>query len=109
MFPNQQSVYLHDTPSRGLFSQDYRSLSHGCVRVFEPFAFANALLAEEPSGISGDKLKAMVGGTEKYNWLKHKIPVHLTYFTTFYDLDGKFQVRPDLYGYDAKMKQILGL
>ena len=31
--PNPHSVYMHDTPSRNLFANDYRFLSHGCVRV----------------------------------------------------------------------------
>ncbi|WP_152982243.1 L,D-transpeptidase family protein, partial [Prosthecomicrobium hirschii] len=81
MFPNQHSVYLHDTSSRGLFSQTYRALSHGCVRVHEPFAFADALLAEEPGGLDGKQLKGMIGGGEKYLWLKRKLEVHLAYFT----------------------------
>jgi murein L,D-transpeptidase YcbB/YkuD len=109
MFPNQHSVYLHDTSSRSLFSQDYRSLSHGCVRVFEPFVFANKLLAGEPTGIDGDKLKAMVGGAERTMWLKVKPVVHLTYFTTTVDDDGHLTFRRDLYGHDARMKQLLKL
>jgi murein L,D-transpeptidase YcbB/YkuD len=109
MFPNQHSVYIHDTSSRGLFSQDYRSLSHGCVRVFEPFKFADKLLVEEPTGLTGAKLQAMVGGSEKTMWLGRKINVHLTYFTATVDTDGTFAFRKDLYGYDAKMKQIMGL
>ncbi|MDR3496290.1 MAG: L,D-transpeptidase family protein [Ancalomicrobiaceae bacterium] len=109
MFPNQHSVYIHDTSSRGLFQQSYRSLSHGCVRVQEPFSFADALLAEEPTAITGAKLKSMIGGGEKYLWLKRPIPVHIAYFTYFVDDAGVLQVRPDLYGHNAKVKQILGL
>ncbi len=109
MFPNQHSVYIHDTSSRGLFVQDYRSLSHGCVRVQDPFGFADALLAGEPTGLNGAKLKAMIGGSEKVLWLKRPIPVHIAYFTTFVDDAGKLQSRPDLYGLNGKTKQILGL
>ena len=46
MFPNQYDVYLHDTPSKSLFQRDYRAFSHGCMRVMDPMAFADALLAE---------------------------------------------------------------
>ncbi len=31
--PNPYSVYMHDTPSRNLFADDYRFNSHGCTRV----------------------------------------------------------------------------
>ena len=37
LFPNNYSVYLHDTPTRGKFSQADRDLSHGCVRVAKPW------------------------------------------------------------------------
>jgi murein L,D-transpeptidase YcbB/YkuD len=109
MFPNQHSVYIHDTSSRGLFVQSYRSLSHGCVRVQDPFSFADALLAEEPTALTGTKLKSMLGGGEKYLWLKKTIPVHIAYFTEFVDDAGMLQTRPDLYGHNARTKQLLGL
>jgi murein L,D-transpeptidase YcbB/YkuD len=32
-FHNEHQVYLHDTPSKSLFGEDYRFLSSGCVRV----------------------------------------------------------------------------
>ena len=31
-FPNNFSIYLHDTNNRGAFQRDRRTLSHGCVR-----------------------------------------------------------------------------
>ncbi len=43
-FNNKHSVYLHDTPSKGLFNLNYRAFSHGCMRVQNPFGFAKSLL-----------------------------------------------------------------
>lgn len=109
MFPNQHSVYIHDTSSRGLFAQSYRALSHGCVRVHEPFSFADAVLSQEPNGLGGAQLKKMLGGAEKEVSLKVQVPVHMAYFTVFVDDAGQVQTRRDVYGHDAKMKRILGL
>jgi murein L,D-transpeptidase YcbB/YkuD len=109
MFPNNHAVYIHDTASRGLFAEDYRALSHGCVRVHEPFEFANALLEDEPN-ISGDSLKRMVGvGGERFIRLKTPIPVHISYFTSFIDDNGQLVTRPDIYGHHGRLKAALGL
>ncbi|MCE1237448.1 MAG: L,D-transpeptidase family protein [Hyphomicrobiales bacterium] len=109
MFPNQHSVYIHDTSSRSLFARDYRALSHGCVRVHEPFSFADAVLSEEPDGLNGARLKKQIGGSERQINLQRHIPVHIGYFTEFVDDDGHLQSRRDVYGHDAKMRRILGL
>lgn len=109
MFDNEHSVYLHDTSSRGLFQQSYRALSHGCVRVNEPFAFADAIFSEEPTGLDGSKLKGMVGGDERWIYLKRKLDIHLAYFTVFVADDGKLESRPDVYGHNARTKLLLGL
>ena len=44
IFPNAFDVYLHDTPSRGLFDQEIRTFSHGCIRVEKPAELAAYLL-----------------------------------------------------------------
>jgi murein L,D-transpeptidase YcbB/YkuD len=36
LFPNSYSIYMHDTPSKGLFTKDYRAASHGCIRLSDP-------------------------------------------------------------------------
>ncbi|MBY0612696.1 MAG: L,D-transpeptidase family protein [Beijerinckiaceae bacterium] len=106
MFPNDHSVYLHDTPSRGLFARSMRAFSHGCVRVFEPFALADILL-DHQNGLNERQLRAMIGSGERYIYLQNKIPVHIAYFTTFMDDDGTLQSRPDVYGHNAKVKMAL--
>ncbi|CAN5264168.1 hypothetical protein BH10PSE9_BH10PSE9_08930 [soil metagenome] len=108
MFPNPYAVYLHDTPSKSLFQKDYRALSHGCMRVMDPWAFANALLSEDPV-VTTPQLKALVGGPERQVGLTRKIPVHITYFTAWVDAAGKLQVRDDVYGHDGRVEKALGL
>ena len=41
--PNTDAVFMHDTPSRGLFQSDSRSLSSGCVRVADVSDFVTWL------------------------------------------------------------------
>ena len=109
MFPNQHSVYLHDTQARSLFSRATRAYSHGCVRVHKPFEFADALLQNEVNW-SGPKIKRLVGGRgERHVKLEAFVPVHLTYFTAISSSDGAVRKLRDIYGHDARMKRMLGL
>ncbi|HEV7285626.1 MAG TPA: L,D-transpeptidase family protein, partial [Kaistia sp.] len=107
-FPNEHSVYLHDTPSKSFFKRDDRALSHGCVRVQDPLEFADVLLAHQ-GGWSQQRLRKMVGGKEKWINLPNRIPIHLTYFTAFVDDNGVVQTRPDIYGFNARVEKALGL
>lgn len=43
-FPNNHSVYLHDTNHRDYFSFTFRSLSSGCVRLEKPLEMATHIL-----------------------------------------------------------------
>ena len=106
LFPNQHSVYLHDTPSKSLFGRTYRAFSHGCVRVHNPFDFAEALLRYEPS-LNIQQVKGMLGGTEKWNNLKRKVPVHLAYFTLRIDQDGTVRTFGDVYGHHKRLVELL--
>ncbi|WP_420394384.1 L,D-transpeptidase family protein [Acuticoccus sp.] len=108
LFPNRHAVYLHDTPTKQLFSRTERAYSHGCVRVEDPFAFADALLARE-AGMSGAGLKRLVGRRQQWLDVERKIPVHLTYFTREVAQDGTLLRYADVYGYDARTQRALGL
>ncbi len=108
LFPNEHSVYLHDTPSKSLFQRDQRAFSHGCVRVQNPLEFADVLLAYQ-GGWTKERLRKMVGGRESWVNLPKHIPIHITYFTAFVDDSGTLQMRPDIYGYNARVERALGL
>ncbi|MCB1486718.1 MAG: L,D-transpeptidase family protein [Bauldia sp.] len=108
LFPNKYSVYLHDTPSKSLFDRESRAYSHGCMRVQNPWDFAEALFADS-TDVDGSKLRKMVGGGERWVNLNNKIPVHITYFTAWVDDNGDLQTRNDIYGHDKRVAKALGL
>jgi L,D-transpeptidase YcbB len=108
MFPNDYAVYLHDTPSRALFGASERAFSHGCVRVDQPFSFAEAVLGNE-NGWNIERVKHLIGGKERYVYLPKPLPIHIEYFTAFVDDAGRLQLRDDVYGYSARVKTALGL
>jgi murein L,D-transpeptidase YcbB/YkuD len=106
LFPNSHSVYLHDTPSRSLFSRSQRAYSHGCVRVQNPMEFAGALLVDDPN-LSQSSLQSQRGGGERWNNLETHIPVHLAYFTLRVDANGGLHSYGDIYGHNARLKNLL--
>jgi murein L,D-transpeptidase YcbB/YkuD len=105
MFPNEHAVYLHDTPQRNLFAREERAFSHGCVRVDQPFALADALLGS--MGFDEARLKSMIGKGEKTVALQARLPVHLTYFTLSIDETGQIRRFADIYGHDEKLRVAL--
>lgn len=108
MFPNNFSVYLHDTSSRNLFASDKRAFSHGCVRVDQPYKFAEIVMGAE-NGWTEERVRDSVGGRERRVDLKQKIPVHITYFTAKVDETGDLKLIDDIYGYDLRVLGALGL
>jgi murein L,D-transpeptidase YcbB/YkuD len=106
MFPNQHSVYLHDTPSRSLFGVSKRAFSHGCVRVDQPIRLAELLMG---GSWSEQRFRALIGGTERTVFLPRPLPIHIEYFTAFVDEDGDLKIREDLYGHMRRLESALGL
>ena len=102
MFPNAQSVYIHDTPGKALFSRQARHFSSGCVRVEAPLELAQYLLDDQ--GWNRARLEtAMMSGRRQTVLLNDPIPVHLVYFTAWVDTDGTVNFREDIYDRDRKL------
>jgi murein L,D-transpeptidase YcbB/YkuD len=107
MFPNQFSVYLHDTPADSLFARVSRSFSHGCVRVENPLALAQYVLRDQ-QGWRREKIEeAMHAEEERTVKLKKAIPVYLGYWTARVSGDGAMQFRKDVYGIDSRLTALL--
>lgn len=103
---DKQAIYLHDTPAKALFGLPDRHRSHGCVRVQDAVAFANAIATEE--GVGDQFQQAMASQQEKWVKLPKPIPVRIMYQTAFWD-GSRIQFRPDVYGWDDNVAASLGL
>lgn len=106
VFPNRHAVYMHDTPSRGLFGQSSRALSHGCVRVQNPVKLAELVL--EASAWDRAKIDRVLGANQtRYVNLSKQLPVLLYYLTARADETGAVNFRPDVYGRDQSVRDAL--
>ena len=107
MFPNQNNVYLHSTPSQELFSRSRRDFSHGCVRVEDPTALAAWVLRDQPQW-TPEKIKAAMNGKEPSQVnLRSPIPVMIIYTTATVDDEGRIHFFEDIYGHDATLQNAL--
>ena len=103
---NDQAIYLHDTPAKGLFGEDQRQFSHGCVRVEDALGFARLIAGHE--GVLDRWEEALATGEETFVPLPRQIPVRLLYHTAFAD-GGRIVFRPDPYDWDEEVAEALGL
>ncbi|WP_298640202.1 L,D-transpeptidase family protein [uncultured Cardiobacterium sp.] len=103
LFPNKHAIYLHDTPSKGLFNRSDRALSSGCVRLQKPEEFANVLLNN--NGWSSERIKKAMNQS-KEQWVNTpETPIYLVYWTTWTEPDGRLQTAGDVYGKDNILLQ----
>jgi len=105
LFPNKYSVYIHDTPGKRKFFNTVRAFSHGCMRIQKPRELLEAL-ALYNSNVNADAImKRLKGDKNKQIGLRRRIPVDITYLTSFVDDYGNLHFRRDIYGYDrAQLK-----
>lgn len=100
MMPNPYNVYLHDTPTRTLFSQVSRAYSHGCIRVSDPPALARWVFKDDPVWTPERIATAMAGTQPLTVNLTEPIRVYIVYGTAIAREDGNVLFLPDLYGLD---------
>jgi len=101
LFPNDHDVYLHSTPSRGLFGRSQRTFSSGCVRVRDPMDLAAFVMND--SAITGESISERVrGGRTQTVHPVAAVPVSIVYLTAWVDEAGVVQFRRDVYGHDAQ-------
>ncbi len=99
--PNKDAVYMHDTPSKGLFGENSRFHSSGCVRVQNVRELVEFLL--RPNGNwSRQQIDAAIRSGERVDAkLASPTPVHWVYMTAWVSPDGIAQFRNDIYKKDG--------
>jgi murein L,D-transpeptidase YcbB/YkuD len=106
MFPNPYMVYLHDTPSQGLFARSERAFSHGCIRTENPFELVELLLADQ--GWDRARIDEVLASRKTTRViLETPMTVMLLYFTARVDDDGTVQFRRDVYDRDSALLDAL--
>jgi murein L,D-transpeptidase YcbB/YkuD len=106
VFPNNDAIYLHHTPSVGLFARERRDFSHGCIRVEDPVALAQFVLARQPDWTEQRIRAAMAVGQSATLRLDEPLPVLIAYATALV-VQGEARFFDDLYGYDAALATAL--
>jgi murein L,D-transpeptidase YcbB/YkuD len=100
LFPNDFNIYLHGTPEGQLFEKDVRAFSHGCIRLEKPEDLATWVLGWPLDRV----LEYEHGQNNRGVRVTHKLPVYITYLTT-YARDGQLYFGNDLYGRDDQLVQ----
>ncbi|TNF31443.1 MAG: hypothetical protein EP329_12325 [Deltaproteobacteria bacterium] len=100
LFPNQFSIYMHDTPNKRLFKREVRAFSHGCMRTENPLELAQWLLVDQGDW-SQDHFDKVMASREEYGVaLKEKVPITIDYNTVGVHASGRMMFYSDVYYYD---------
>jgi L,D-transpeptidase YcbB len=107
LLPNPYDIYLHDTPSRSLFSRTRRDFSHGCVRLGNPMAMARYVLGSQPVWTDSKITEAMNSGVQTFVRVPRPIPVLIVYQTVVAEPDGSVRYFNDVYGHDRSLAEAM--
>lgn len=99
--PNPHGVYMHDTPAKGIFGDDFRFVSSGCVRVQNVRDYITWLL-KDTSGWDREQIDATFKAGQRIDArLVQPVNVYWTYITAWATAEGLIQFRDDIYNRDG--------
>ena len=82
---------MHDTPEKGIFGDDYRFVSSGCVRVQNVRDYITWLLRDMP-GCTRDKIDEAIASGQRIDGSSlQPVPVDWVYLTAWATPDGIVQ------------------
>jgi len=99
--PNAQAIFFHDTPSRHLFANDNRALSHGCIRTERALELAMTMTILGKGATKDEAVAISSSGKYTKVMMEKQWPAYITYFTMASDINGEMATFKDIYGRDA--------
>ncbi len=98
---NPYGVYMHDTPAKGVFGDDFRFVSSGCIRLQNVRDYVAWLLKETP-GWDRDHIDEVIRSGERVDVkIVPAVPVYWVYVTAWAAPGGVVQFRDDIYQRDG--------
>lgn len=101
-FPNNDAIFLHDTPTQTLFGRQERNFSSGCVRVQNVAGLVSWIMQGDSPDWDALRVQSSVASGQFRNvYLAAPVPIFLTYLTAWVDPSGVVQFRDDVYARDG--------
>ncbi len=98
---NPYGVYMHDTNEKGVFGDDYRFVSSGCMRLQDVRDYVTWLLKDNP-GWDRQKVDDTINSGQRLDVdITPPVPVYWVYITAWATPDGIVQFRDDIYKRDG--------
>lgn len=98
---NQYGVYMHDTPEKNIFGQEYRFDSSGCCRVQNVRDLVTWIMQGTEYGDRDRVDEVIRSGARTDVQPVQKVPVFWTYVTAWATPEGMVQFRDDIYNKDG--------
>lgn len=99
IMPNNDDIFMHDTPDRHYFRRADRAQSSGCIRLERPMDFLMVMLEGTP-GWERDRVdRILATRNTSAVTLRRQVPVRLFYSTVTVE-GSELRVRQDIYGLD---------
>ncbi|MEJ0013065.1 MAG: L,D-transpeptidase family protein [Bauldia sp.] len=100
-FPSPEGVYMHDTPHKGTFNDDYRFDSSGCVRIQNIRELIPWILRDTPNQTPDMIEEEFRNGQRLDVKVVNPIPLHWVYITAWASTEGIVNFRNDIYNLDG--------
>ncbi|MGO8738405.1 L,D-transpeptidase family protein [Rhodoblastus sp.] len=98
---NPYGVYMHDTPEKGVFGDDFRFVSSGCMRLQNVRDYVAWLLKNQP-GWDRDHIDQVIASGERLDVkIDPPVNVYWVYITAWGTPEGIVQFREDIYQRDG--------